>query len=84
MIDIVSKIYCLPQTLIDSIQFILSIEKPEFIIRGNRGTIKAVSNKGKSKWLVVIYREISKTNGFILTAYFLDKRPKGDIIWRHN
>lgn len=30
----------------------------------------------KNKWLVVIYREISKEDGFVITAYFLDKRPK--------
>lgn len=38
----------------------------------------------KNNWLVAVYREISKTDGFIITAYFLDKRPKGEIIWRQN
>lgn len=36
----------------------------------------------KNKWLVVIYREISKEDGFVITAYFLDKRPKLEVIWR--
>lgn len=39
---------------------------------------------GKNKWLVVIYREVSKTDGFIITAYFLDKRPKGEIVWQRD
>lgn len=60
-----------------------NIAKPEFIIRGDKGTLKAAKNIGKNKWLVVVYREISKRDGFIITAYFLNERPKGDVIWRH-
>ena len=60
-----------------------NVEKPESIIRGNKGSLKAVKNIGKRKWLVVVYREISKRDGFIITAYFLNERPKGDVIWRH-
>ncbi|MDP3296189.1 MAG: hypothetical protein Q8N09_01115 [Thermodesulfovibrionia bacterium] len=60
------------------------IEKPDFVIRGNKGTLKATRNMGRNKWLVVIYREVSKTEGFIITAYFLDKKPKGEVIWQQN
>ena len=59
-----------------------TVEKPDFVIRGNKGTLKATRNLGKNKWLVVIYREVSKTEGFIITAYFLDNRPKGEMIWQ--
>ena len=58
------------------------VENPEFIIRGNKGSLKAAKNMGRDKWLVVIYREISKKDGFVITAYFLDKKPKGVPIWR--
>ena len=58
------------------------VEKPEFIIRGNKGTLKAAKNMGKDTWLIVVYKEISIRDGFIITAYFLNKRPKGDVIWR--
>jgi len=60
------------------------VEKPESIVKGNRGSLKAAKNMGKEKWLVVVYREISKKDGFIITAYFLDKRPKGDVIWQQS
>jgi hypothetical protein len=59
-----------------------AIENPDLVVRGNRGTLKVVRNFGKRKWLTVIYKEISKTNGFVITAYFLDTVPKGEIIWR--
>lgn len=61
-----------------------TIEKPEFIVRGNKGTLKAVKNMGKDNWLVVVYREISKVDGFVITAYFLDKKPKGEIVWQQS
>ncbi len=61
-----------------------TIEKPDLILRGNKGSLKAVRNFGKNKWLIVIYREISKKDGFVITSYFLDRKPKGEIIWRQN
>ena len=59
-----------------------TIQKPDFVVRGNKGSLKATRNIGNKKWLVVIYKEVSKRDGFIITAYFLDTKPKGKIIWR--
>jgi hypothetical protein len=58
-----------------------AIEQPDNVVRVNKGSLKAVKNMGRKKWLVVIYRELSKQDGFVLTAYFLDTKPKGEIIW---
>jgi hypothetical protein len=60
------------------------VEQPEFIIRGNKGTLKATKNMGKNSWITVVYKEISERDGFIITAYFLNKRPKGDVVWRRS
>jgi len=59
-----------------------TIQKPDFVIRGNKGSLKATRNIGKKKWLIVIYKEVSKRDGFVITAYFLDTKPKGKVIWR--
>jgi hypothetical protein len=59
-----------------------TIQKPDFAVRGNKGSLKATRKLGKKKWLVVIYKEVSKHDGFIITAYFLETKPKGKIIWR--
>jgi hypothetical protein len=59
-----------------------TIEVPEFIIRGNRGALKATRGFGRRKWLVVVYREVSRNDGFVITAYLLETRPKGKIVWR--
>ena len=58
------------------------MENPDFVVRGNQGALKAAKNVGKNKWLVVVYREVTKTDGFIITAYFVDKKPRGEIIWQ--
>ena len=59
-----------------------TIQKPDFVIRGKIGSLKATRNIGKKKWLIVIYKEVSKRDGFVITAYFLDTKPKGKVIWR--
>ncbi len=57
-----------------------TIERPNIVIRGKKGTLKATRNMGRNRWLVAIYRENSKNDGFIITAYILDRKPKGDVI----
>ncbi|MDI6736412.1 MAG: hypothetical protein QME42_09535 [bacterium] len=59
-----------------------TVAKPEFIVRGNKGTLKAARNIGRGKWLVIVYRELSKNDGFVITAYLLDTKPKGEIMWQ--
>lgn len=59
-----------------------TVGKPDIVVRGNKGTLKAVRNIGRRKWLVVVYRELSKHDGFVITAYVLDTKPKGEIVWR--
>lgn len=59
-----------------------TIERPDLVARGNKGSLKASKNMGKRKWLVVIYKELSKRDGFVITAYLLDKKPTGEVTWR--
>jgi len=59
-----------------------AIETPDSVVRGSHGALKAVKNMGSRKWMVVIYRESSKRDGFVVTAYFLSKKPEGEIVWR--
>jgi hypothetical protein len=57
-------------------------ENPEFVVRGYAGALKAIRNMARNKWLVVIYKELSSNDGFIITAYFLEAKPKGEIVWQ--
>ena len=58
------------------------VENPDIVVRGNGGALKAARNFGRRNWLVVVYRELSREDGFVITAYLLDTRPKGEVIWR--
>ena len=59
-----------------------TVERPELIVRGNKKALKAARNIGRKKWLVVVYRELSKSDGFVITAYMLDRKPKGEKTWQ--
>jgi hypothetical protein len=59
-----------------------TVENPEFVLRGHKGSKIAVRNVGRSKWLHVIYRELSKDDGFIIAAFIDDSYNKNLVIWR--
>ena len=54
-----------------------TIEEPEAIYEGNTGEYIAVGEKQGGKYIVVVYRELGKEDGFVITA-FLSKR-KGQL-----
>jgi hypothetical protein len=52
-----------------------TIEEPEKIYEGKMGEYIAVRKIEENKYIVVIYKEIKREDGFIITA-FLTKRKK--------
>ena len=61
-----------------------AIERPEVVLRGHGGTKIAVRNYGRRRYLMVVYRELSQRDGFIITAFFSGKVDRKNTIWRHN
>ena len=61
-----------------------TVEEPDYVIKGYHGALVALKEVRSGKYLAVIYREVSATDGFIITAYFTDKIRKGKelIIWQ--
>lgn len=59
-----------------------TIENPQFILRGYRGTLIAVRNYGYQRYLMVVYRQVSSADGFIITAYFTSHFNKQTILWQ--
>ena len=59
-----------------------TIEDPDFILRGHGGALVAVTALGRRKYLAVIYREVSRNDGFVITAYFTSVLNRGLIQWR--
>ncbi len=52
-----------------------TLEGPEAIYDGNAGGCIAVREIEKDKYVVVVYREVSRKDGFVITA-FLTRRRK--------
>jgi hypothetical protein len=59
-----------------------SIERPDLVLAGSRGSLKAIKGYGRNRYLVVIYRELSDNDGFVITAYFTRRINRRDIVWR--
>jgi len=59
-----------------------TVEQPEAIYQGRTDECLAVREVGKDKYIVVVYREVSTKDGFIITAFLtkrkrqLERRPK--------
>jgi hypothetical protein len=62
---------------------LMVVEDPDFVLRGYGGALLAVKGYGRGRYLVVVYKELSSHDGFIITAYFTS-RPKGAIVWRRS
>ncbi len=52
-----------------------TVEEPEAIYLGNAGEYLAVREIEKGKYIVVVYKEVNSSDGFIITA-FLTRRKK--------
>lgn len=77
-----------PETMECVSWFHETIENPDFIMAGDFGELLAVKLYDKTpvtndKFLVIVYKETSKLDGFILTAYFSRSiNKKRRIVWK--
>jgi len=61
-----------------------AVEEPDYVIRGYENALIALKEIKKGKFLAVVYKEVSKEDGFIITAYFTSKLKveKEVILWQ--
>jgi hypothetical protein len=61
-----------------------TIEEPDYIIKGYEEALVALKRFERKKFLAVIYKEVSKDDGFIITAYFTTKinLKKEVMLWK--
>lgn len=60
---------------------LIAIEEPTWILRGYTGTLVAILSLGKRRFLNVVYREISRNDGFVITAFVSPRVNKENRIW---
>jgi hypothetical protein len=58
------------------------IEEPDLVLAGFGGSLKAVKGFGRNRYLVVLYKELTPRDGFIITAYFVRKLNRRNIHWQ--
>lgn len=58
-----------------------AVGDPDLILPGHGGTLIAVKGYGRRRYLMVIYRELARDDGFIITAYFTDKVDRSKATW---
>ena len=58
-----------------------AVERPTWILQGYAGALVAVLSLARQEYLHVVYREVSRTDGFIITAFIARKVNKRAIIW---
>ena len=61
-----------------------AVGDPEYILGGHKGTLIAVVHLGESSYLNVVYRELSHSDGFIITARIERELDKSKIRWRRD
>ncbi|SMB98433.1 hypothetical protein SAMN00808754_2327 [Thermanaeromonas toyohensis ToBE] len=65
-------------------EVLLTVERPLKVLAGSRGELLAVREMRPGKFLVVVYKETSSDDGFIITA-FLTRRVgqlgKRVVVW---
>jgi hypothetical protein len=65
-------------------EVLICVEDPDFIIKGYGNALIALRKKDEKKFLAVVYKELSESDGFIITAFFTSKikLEKEEIIWQ--
>jgi len=61
-----------------------TVESPDYIIKGYSQARIALKESGENRFLAVVYKETSKDDGFIITAYFTSKikLEREVIVWQ--
>ena len=58
-----------------------AVESPAWITRGQAGSLIAWRPLRRGRFLSVIYRELGKAEGFIVTAFITTKPRKEGTVW---
>lgn len=63
---------------------LFAVENPDAIIKGYMDAVIALRKINGEKYLAVVYKEMSKKDGFIITSYFSSKINfnKEIILWK--
>jgi len=58
-----------------------AVERPTWVLQGYAGALVAILSLAKQEYLHVIYREVSRTDGFMITAFIARRVNRTAIVW---
>ena len=58
-----------------------AVADPDWVTKGYRGSLVAWKGFGRSGYLAVIYKELSRQDGFVITAFFTRMPKKRNKVW---
>ena len=59
-----------------------TVEDPDVILQGDAGALVAAKRVAPRRHLAVVYREASRHDGFVVTAYFTRRLARRTVLWR--
>ena len=59
-----------------------TVADPYLVLSGHDGSLIAVRNFGRRRYLFTIYRQLCRDEGFVITAYFGSKVNRKNAIWK--
>jgi hypothetical protein len=62
-----------------------TVQRPDAVYEGDGGELLAVSSQFTPYWLVVAYREISSSDGVVITAFFtrrIGQVERRRLVWK--
>jgi hypothetical protein len=59
-----------------------AVENPDLVLRGYKVALIGVRGAGRGIYLCVVYQEVKRTDGFIISAYFTSQVNRKQVIWR--
>ena len=62
-------------------QCLHAVENPDLVTRGYGGALIALRGLAPRHYLAVVYREVSRDDGFIVTAYMTSKVNRRRKVW---
>ena len=76
-----------PELMNKEAEILETINSPEIVQKGDAGSLLAIKKFHKTpvtenKYLVVVYKESSSEDGFVLTAYYSSELKGRLIIWK--
>jgi hypothetical protein len=64
-------------------EILRTLEDPDLILKGYREALLALRKWKGKLYLCVVYKEVSKNDGFIITAYVTSMIKKETILWQN-